>query len=310
MQSDVTIEKVASLLATAAPKGLLIVRDELTGWLKGMTAYNDSGRAFWVEAYGGRPFRVERQKSPVPIDVPHLVVAVTGGIQPDRLAELFNDPDDGLLSRFCWFWPERVPFRLATVAPNIRWAIEGMDRLRLLEMTVGDEGLAPVRVPLVPGACGMMEQLGWEMQQRQDLTRGLLRSAHGKARGLALRLSLVLEYLWWCARDGFVAPPTAISENAFAAAAIVVSDYLMPMAARVYGNAKASEAERNATTLAKWIVGTKAGEVHVRHLQREVRLPGLREAETICEACDHLAEADWLRAPKIGFGREASRSPI
>ncbi len=98
-QSDVTIERVATLLATAAPKGLLIVRDELAGWLAGMNNYNDSGRAFWIESYGGRPYRVERQKYPVPIDVPHLAVAVTGGTQPDRLAELFSQPDDGLMAR-------------------------------------------------------------------------------------------------------------------------------------------------------------------------------------------------------------------
>src|SRR5438477_9308801 len=74
-QSDVTIERVATLLATAAPKGLLIIRDELAGWIEGMTSYNNAGRSFWVEAYGGRPYRVERQKHLEPIDVPRLAVA-------------------------------------------------------------------------------------------------------------------------------------------------------------------------------------------------------------------------------------------
>src|SRR5262249_19247015 len=39
-QHDVTIEKVALVLATAAPKGLLIVRDEIAGWIDGMATYN------------------------------------------------------------------------------------------------------------------------------------------------------------------------------------------------------------------------------------------------------------------------------
>ena len=81
-QNDVTVEKLATLLATAAPKGLLVARDEFAGWLLGMNAYNDAGRAFWIEAYGGRPYRVERQKHPEPITVPHLAVAVSGGTQP------------------------------------------------------------------------------------------------------------------------------------------------------------------------------------------------------------------------------------
>ncbi len=76
-QNDVTIEKVATLLASAAPKGLLIFRDEMAGWLGSMNQYNDAGRAFWIEAYGGRPYRVERQKHLLPIDVPRLAVAGT-----------------------------------------------------------------------------------------------------------------------------------------------------------------------------------------------------------------------------------------
>jgi hypothetical protein len=81
-QSDVTIERVATLLATAAPKGLLVTRDELARWLTGMTSYNEAGRAFWIEAYGGRPYRVERQKHPQPIEVPRLAVAVAGERNP------------------------------------------------------------------------------------------------------------------------------------------------------------------------------------------------------------------------------------
>jgi hypothetical protein len=43
----------------------------------------------------------------------------------------------------------------------------------------------------------------------------------------------------------------------------------------------------------------------VRHLQREVWLPGLRTAEQIREAAEVLVEADWLREPTpgIAFGQ-------
>jgi Protein of unknown function (DUF3987) len=116
-------------LATAAPKGLQVIRDELAGWLLGLNNYNDSRRAFWIEAYGGRPYRVERQRSPEPIDIPHLAVSVFGETQPDKLAELFNDGDDGLLARFCWAWPDSVPFRLGRNVPNIGWAIEALEVL-------------------------------------------------------------------------------------------------------------------------------------------------------------------------------------
>jgi hypothetical protein len=120
-----------------------------------------------------------------------------------------------------------------------------------------------------------------------------------------LRLALNLEFLWWCGEAGMAPPPKTISPRAFAAAALLVSDYFILMAERVYGDAAATIAERNAATLARWIHKTRAAEVHVRHLQREVRLPGLKKADDIRAATDVLIEADWLRSPAPGteFGQ-------
>ena len=140
------------------------------------------------------------------------------------------------------------------------------------------------------------------MQKRATNAGGLMRSALGKARGLALRLSLVLEFLWWCGEDGMSAPPTQISLKAFAAAACLMTDYFMPMAERVFGDAGATAQDRNAATLARWIIEKKPAEVHVRDLQRNVRLPGLTTAEKIHAASKVLVEADWLRDPPKGDG--------
>jgi hypothetical protein len=302
-QTDVTIERVATLLANAAPKGLLIVRDELSGWFSGMNSYNEAGRAFWVEAYGGRPYRVERQKHPQPIEVQHLAVAVFGGTQPERLAALMQEADDGLLARVCWFWPDPVLFQLAHSIPNTGWATEALDRLRLLDLMPGtgaDQPARPRMVPLAESARADLEAFGREMQDRQQSAGGLMCSAYGKARGLALRLALVLEYLWWCAEAGMAPAAAEISRPAFLAAAHLVSDYLMPMAERVYGDAAARTEDRNAATLARWIIKTRPTEVHVRTLQREVRLPGLGTAEAIHAAARVLVEAGWLLQPQTG----------
>jgi hypothetical protein len=95
-------------------------------------------------------------------------------------------------------------------------------------------------------------------------------------------------------------PPTSISEAAFLAAAHLVGDYLIPMAERVYGDAATRPEDRNASTLARWIVRTKAPEVHVRQMQRVVRLPGLGDAAAIHAAAKVLVEAGWLIPPEAG----------
>ena len=77
---------------------------------------------------------------------------------------------------------------------------------------------------------------------------------------------------------------------------------------RIFGDAAATNVERTAATLARWIIKERPAEVHVRHLQREVRLPGLRSAEQIIAAANALVEADWLRPPpKTVFGQPRSR---
>ena len=305
-QNDVTIERVATLLANTAPKGLLIVRDELAGWISGMCSYNDSGRAFWIEAYGGRSYRVERQKHPEPIIVPRLAVSVYGGLQPDRLSALMREADDGLLSRLLWAWPDPVPFRLSRRAPEADWAIDALDRLRWLDLHPGDPA-KPIPVSLSQGALPVLEAFACDIQKRQAASGGLMRSALGKARGLALRLSLVLEMAWWCGSAGMDAPPNEISLKAFAAAVHLLDDYHFPMAERVYGDAATSEKDRNAATLARWIFHDRPPEVHVRTLQRVVRLPGLKNADAIHQAASVLVEADWLaEAPSTG-GAERGR---
>jgi hypothetical protein len=310
-QHDVTVEKVAQLLATASPKGLVIVRDELAAFLLSMTAYNEAGRQFWLESYGGRPHSVERVKLPEPLHIPHFSCALFGTIQPERLAAMMAGVDDGFLSRLLFCWPDPVPFRLNDDAPDISFAVTALDRLRLLEMHRIDDQLHPIVVPLVPEARQLMADFANHCSAEQKMTEGLLRSAYGKARGLALRLSLVLEHLRWAVADFDVlnpGPPSSISVESFKDAVRLVAGYFLPMAERTYGDAAVNKTERGAALLARWIVKERIRAVHTRPLQRKVRLPGLTDAEAIHEACQFLVEAGWLLPGMRAHGKDHRRA--
>ena len=54
----------------------------------------------------------------------------------------------------------------------------------------------PSLTPLDDDAAALLEGFGAEIQARESKAHGTLKSAMGKARGQALRLALVLEYLW------------------------------------------------------------------------------------------------------------------
>jgi hypothetical protein len=205
-----------------------------------------------------------------------------------------------------WIWPTPISFRLGEAPTHVPWVIAALDRLRELDLHRQGEAPEPVMVPLAKDARSLIEAFGREMQERQTSAGGLLCSAYGKARGQALRLALVLEYMWWCGEDGMAPPPVEITARAFTAAAHLLTDYFMPMAERVYGDAAIPIADRNAATLARWIKSERPGEVYVRHLQREVRLPWLTTADAIHTAAAVLVEADWLVPPRpvAEFGRK------
>ena len=80
--NDPTTEKVARLVVEN-PKGIVLFRDELSGWVGSLNKYGGNGgdRAFYLEAYGGRPYAVDRIKDPEPIVIKSLCLGRTSAIQ-------------------------------------------------------------------------------------------------------------------------------------------------------------------------------------------------------------------------------------
>src|SRR5260221_7699369 len=79
-----------------------------------------------------------------------------------------------------------------------------------------------------------------------------------------------------------------------------MAGYFWPMAERACGDAATRARGRGAATVSGWIFAERPTELYVRHVQRNVRLPGLRTAEQIKRAADALLEADWLHPPAAG----------
>ena len=292
--SDTTVEALGTILH-GLPKGVLHVRDELAGWLLNLSRYSGGNdRPFWLESYVGGSYTVDRQKNPVPVHIPRLAVATFGTIQPDRLEDALTGVDDGLAGRFLWTWPDPHPFRRPKQSCDVQAAANRLQRLADLTMPADDGGEpCPAYVSLDHDAAELLERFGQEMQDAEESAHGLLRSSIGKARGQALRLALVLELLWWCA-SADKPEPQQVSDEAMRAAADLMRSYFLPMAARVLGDASVPAEERNARTLAEWVLRTRPAVVNVSSIRDGARLPGLRESEPVKQACRYLAEARWL----------------
>lgn len=323
---DVTIEKVAAVLADL-DKGVLMVRDELAAFLIGMNQYNLTARQFWLEAYGSRGFKVDRVKNAQRITIERFAVGWWGTIQPARLGEVFAAPDDGMTSRFLWFWPDPVRFDLASQQADMNAALTYLAALHALCLESPSAGLPgqkeedatpkPVYLTLSEQARGVIKAFAQEAEAEQRVAHDmpLFKSALGKARGQAVRIALILEHLWWCSKAARGEAPRVVSVEAVEAACLLMRVYFLPMASRVFGEVETKghgyDPTHNAEPLARQLAGVivKHGlqEVHVRNLLRKRgTLPkDLRTSERLREAAKVLIEAGWLEQPPAGGGNKA-----
>lgn len=113
LTNDTTVEKLGDLL-NKNPNGLIIFRDELSGWLRSLDKDGQEGaRSFYLEAWNGNGRYTFDRIGRGTLDIEAAVVSIIGAIQPGPLQAYLRDAvrggggDDGLLQRFqLAVWPD------------------------------------------------------------------------------------------------------------------------------------------------------------------------------------------------------------
>ncbi|UNF29577.1 DUF3987 domain-containing protein [Bartonella krasnovii] len=122
--NDTSVEKLGELLQEN-PRGLLMVRDELSGFLTDMERKEyQTDRAFYLTAFNGDGQFTYDRIGRGTIFIPNATVSIIGGIQPSRILPfirnvLYGKGNDGFLQRFQmlvwpdetkdWQWVDRPP---------------------------------------------------------------------------------------------------------------------------------------------------------------------------------------------------------
>ena len=300
--TDTTTEKAAALMSDGW-RGLLLSRDELSGWLGSMDRYSGGGdRPFWLESYGGRSFTVDRKNSPEPIMVDHLSIAILGGTQPDKLDSLLlHSDDDGLLARFLTVYPSQVPLRRPTTALDTDRMQMALERLRALEPFTDEQGeQRPFILHLNEPAQEALQAFREQCSEWEGAAAGLMKSHIGKLPGMAVRVATVLALLDYAAGGEQVSD---INQGHLGRACHYVGEHMRQHAHRAYGAASMPREVRAASRIGEIIMAEGLRQISTREIQRK-RLAGLQSAKEIGPAFAVLQDAGWI-APiqQGGLGR-------
>jgi hypothetical protein len=261
---DATMEKLQDMLSNQT-RGLGVLRDELAGFISGMDRYaagkGGGERAFFLQAFNGGPYvcdRIGRGTSAIE----NLLVAICGGIQPDRLAQFGDLTDDGLWQRF-------VPIIVRPSEKDIDEPV-GPDEdayadliRRLLKVPAGS------RMMLSEPSHAVRERIANELfeLERAEPLGGKFASFVGKLTGIWGRLALVLSQL---EPEGLAWH--VIHERAAEAARVLVTKCVLPNASRVYmtiGDQK--RGLEDTQTIAGYILAKRVDRLLASDLGRKVR---------------------------------------
>lgn len=290
--TDATTEKVADLLSSGW-RGLLLSRDELSGWIGGMDRYNGGGdRAFWLEAYGGRSFTVDRKGNPEPIIVDHLSIAILGGTQPDKLDTLLiRSDDDGLLARHLIAYPDQPPLSEPGETLDEGFAVAALQRLRGLQPAIDDLGnKRPFLLHFEAAAGAAFQEFRQQCRAWEAEYTGLMVGHIGKMPGLVVRVSTVLALLDYSAGGEAV---SGISAAHVGRAAHYVGEHMRLHAYRAYGAASRPAELKAAARIARIIQSEGFTQISTREIQR-LGLSGLQSSKEIMPAIAVLQDADWI----------------
>jgi len=304
---DTTIEALAVLLKQNW-RGLLLVRDELSGWIGSFDRYaqgRGADAAKWLEMFGGRSIMVDRKSGlSKTVYVHRAAVSVAGGIQPGTLQRALGveHRENGLAARLLLACPTRKPKRWteADISHDLENQIESIfERLYSLLPGVDENGEAqPVDLPLSPAAKDTWIAFYNAHAKEQAELTGDLAATWSKLEGYAARLALIVHLIRWAAGDPTLKHADVVDEQSVKAG-VELSTWFGHEARRVYSILGENPEQREHRRLVE-MVQSCGGTVTVRKVQRSSRkYTNAKDAEQALEALVEAGVGGW-EDPKPG----------
>ncbi len=274
--ADITVEALAERLQNQ-PRGLIVLRDELSGWLGSFNRYN-RGRADaaqWLSLYGARDLVVDRKTGRMRrVSVARAAVSILGPITPYGLHRALGDEhmENGLAARLLVTMPPRHKkhWSLETVDAQLVAAVESVFRnLYGSDVPLDERGQPqPVEMVLTPEATNEWARFYNQHAELQANAVGFRAAFLAKIECVAARLALIVHMLRLAARGENLRDHTAVDVESICAG-VAMARWFAHEGERVH-RILADSADRDERGLIEWI-SRHGGTVSPRELQQNIR---------------------------------------
>ena len=214
---DATTEALAPILQ-ANPRGVLLARDELSGWFASFDRHSKNGvsggdAANWLQCFNGNSMSIDRKTGiPPTIYVSRASVSLTGGIQPAVLKRMLTAEhrESGLAARFVFAAPP--PFQKFSTETEMSQELldsyaDLIRTLHSLEMIPDprdmseEPRLIPQNVHLSPEAKRIWVDYYNLHGAEQVRLQSDLAAAWSKLEGYTPRFALIIHMVRWATGD-------------------------------------------------------------------------------------------------------------
>jgi DNA polymerase I-like protein with 3'-5' exonuclease and polymerase domains len=296
--SDTTIEKLAQILEDN-PRGTLVARDELAGWLGSFCRYKGKGGGTdlpnWLEMYRAGTVVVDRKTGDRPtLFIPHAAVSIAGGIQPGVLVRALTPEflDAGLAARLLMAMPPKLPKRWseAEITEEAERAYHDvLDRLLELGFGANEEGeRVPQVLRLSPEGRRTWIAFYDVWAREQAAAEGELAACFSKLEAYAARFALLHHVVSRLARgqdDLVPVGPESVESG------VALCKWFAEEARRIYSILTESAEERDTRRLVEFI-RTRGGRITAQALQKS-NSRTYPDADAATRALDLLADAGY-----------------
>lgn len=295
---DVTVEAAQEILRDSR-NGVLLIRDELSGWFGSMEKYGSgkgaaADRSFWLQAFNGGSYSVNRVGRGV-VAIDNLSVSMLGGIQPEPIRRIAADAaDDGLLQRLFPICLGSSSVGLDVPPAAAVGQYSGLvRRLNGLQRPV-QGGLAETSLKFDSAAQDLRHELSerhHEMQASWEILNKKLAAHIGKYDGLFARLCVVFH----CIESTSPRPAPVIPFDAARRVADFLHEFLFPHALAFYQNVLGLSDRHDAVlATAGWILTHRPEKITVRDVRRGDRTMRDLDDDQAAEVLRKLDAMSWL----------------